>query len=65
MTKNIIGLPLDEALRTVDEEHPPRLVFADARNKNRDLNRLTPRVVRVKGNTWLVSHFKDGQPKEA
>lgn len=64
MNTDMIGLPLTQALKTVAPEHRPMLVFADAPRAKQDVSALTPRVVRMKGDTWLVSHFRDGDPKE-
>lgn len=62
--EDIIGLPLSQALQSVKTGYQPILVFADSPNQKRDLTGLTPRVVRVIADTWLVSHFKDNPPKE-
>ena len=72
----LLGLPLEEALRRWEAskepkepkdagEPPPRVVFTFSGGTHRDPGAGTPRLVAVRGDTWICARFLDGDPRRA
>ena len=64
---NMLGRPLDEALKSLPEGMPcPRIVETAAPARNGQVRQEgTLRVISCREGEWIVARFVDRQPREA
>lgn len=63
--KDLLGLPLAEALAAAGSQAQPQIVETAApRLTGQERQNSTLRVIRIQGNQWTVARFVDGLPRQ-